>query len=112
MAPPSALLLLTAAAAASANTFIPFLGRGTAQPSQPPTSQPPAPPKIGWQAPRWLSRLSHVHGSPFTAGSVTFGARHDADDALRARRSSQLGGGRPSIEAVKHTSYKVEYLVE
>ena len=42
-APPSALLLLAAAAASSANTFIPFLGRGTAQPSQPPTSQPPAP---------------------------------------------------------------------
>ena len=42
-APPSALLLLAAAAAASANTFIQFLGRGTAQPSQPPTSQPPAP---------------------------------------------------------------------
>ena len=35
-------------------------------------SQPPAPPKIGWQAPRWLSRLSHVHGSPFTAGSVVW----------------------------------------
>ena len=32
----------------------------------------PAPPKIGWQAPRWLSRLSHVHGSPFTAGHVTY----------------------------------------
>ena len=43
MAPPSTLLLLAAAAASSANTFIPFLGRGTAQPSQPPTSQPPAP---------------------------------------------------------------------
>ena len=69
-------------------------------------SQPPAPPKTGWQAPRWLSRLSHVHGSPFTAGSVRFGARHDADDALRARRSSQLGGGRPSIEAVMSSRFQ------
>ena len=48
-------------------------------------SQPPAPPKIGWQAPKWLSRLSHVHGSPFTAGHVVLGARHDAGGAARPR---------------------------